>query len=146
MTRGRGNARGVLMGTLGLAWITVAVLWPQWRDDLRAQGYYGAPLDHYKCYTVGPQTKFDRREVFLEDQFAATDVTVLGPALLCNPVSKDRGDVSNPVDHLVCYRIVETPRRPEHIEVDVDNQFGDDQGLRVLNPHLLCVPSIKTRR
>ena len=123
------------------------------------------PLDHYECYDAKPEKKFERREVLLQDQFGTRTVTVRRPELMCNPVVKDEdpNGLSNPFDHLVCYGIHERDRegderdrdrresdadrhdsdrdRHERREVSVENQFGDQQPLRVKEPRLLCVPS-----
>lgn len=78
------------------------------------------PLDHYECYDAKPEEKFERREVLLQDQFGTRTVTVRRPELICTPVVKNEDpnaplakfpdDLSNPIDHLVCYGIHERDR------------------------------------
>jgi len=98
------------------------------------------PPDHFKCYKAAEP--FASRQVSLEDQFAATTATVLGPSRFCNPVDKNGEDPGAPTDpaHLNCYRIREP--RFEKRDVVVENQFGE-QELTVVRPLELCVPAIK---
>ena len=115
-------------------------------------------LDHFKCYDVRPDEKFQPFSVILNDQFEKDHtVMVRQPVTLCNPVSKcvDDGDpatkpdctrIMNPDDHLVCYD-TNDDRGTAHFErrdVVVSNQFGKEQVLTVMRrKNLLCVPSVK---
>jgi streptogramin lyase len=98
-------------------------------------------LDHYECYGVKPQGRFASRAVLLVDQFGKGWRIAFRATLLCNPVSKNKGAVLNPRDHLVCYALrggpVFRPRR-----ASVRNQFGVAT-LVVSAPTQLCVPSVK---
>jgi hypothetical protein len=76
----------------------------------------------------------------LTDEFGSRRATVLRPALLCNPVSKNGSTIQHPRRHLVCYTI--TPREWVGRSVIVRNQFGR-ASLRVGRAQTLCVPSSK---
>jgi len=162
MTWSVGRFSRLLVLSAAIGCFVLAITWPQWRADLRAQYHYGygygpTPLDHYKCYEAKPEEKVGRRDVHLQDQFEARATTVRRPRLICNPVVKDGtfpDQLSNPIAHLVCYEIVKGDREGherrkeghERREVLVDNQFGNGQPLRVTEAELLCVPSFKTLR
>lgn len=119
--------------------------------------------NHYKCYSVAGAKVNER--VALLDQFdahfgrAARETSVVSPALTCSPVRETRpptgteqGSSTSPTEpnvHLTCYTVLEkkpTVPEPRHTlpRVRVDNEFGDDQLLRVAQPKMLCVPSNKT--
>ena len=115
-------------------------------------------LDHFKCYDVRPDEKFQPFTVTLNDQFEKDHaVIVRRPVTLCNPVSKCIDDdnpgtkpdctrIMNPDDHLVCYDTDDDRGTPhfERRDVVVSNQFGKEQVLTVMRrKNLLCVPSVK---
>jgi hypothetical protein len=105
-------------------------------------------LDHFKCYKAKDlkNPKFVATTVALSDQFGVNDgmFEVKKPFLFCNPADKNGEGISNPVDHLACYKVkgpaLDKGDRPK---VEVDNQLGGLQ-LEVTKPFLLCVPSTKT--
>jgi hypothetical protein len=107
-----------------------------------------APADgqHYKCYRVEEDSPFPEERVELEDQFGVLRALVRRAELLCNPVTKQRDGRApepppRPLDHLVCYGIAEddlfAPRN-----VFTRDQFIT-QRVRVFDPQVLCVPSMK---
>ena len=96
-------------------------------------------FDHYSCYAV--EGERPRRLVTLADQFATVQYELRRPRLLCNPVSKNLGQVFHPQVHLVCYAIV--PYDFYGIPVAIRDQFGLTR-LRVDFTRTLCVPSFKT--
>ena len=85
-------------------------------------------------------------QVSLVDQFnqpTVFDVTEI--KRLCNPVGKDGGEIQNPDDHLLCYRVKRAEDEAKHEKVKnihTNNQFGplllDTKKWREL-----CVPSEK---
>ncbi len=120
-------------------------------------------LDHFKCYLV----RGDPVDIplGLVDQFDKEQVRVGRPVLLCNPTVKIHGEsataagglsdnvtrITNEAAHLVCYRIISpslTPTisslaaTPRERAVQVLNQF-DKEIIKVAEPVLLCVPSLK---
>jgi hypothetical protein len=97
-------------------------------------------LDHYTCYTVDPESKFQTRIVKLADQFGTSKDTVVSPVRLCAPTRKNGLPLIRPRLHLVCYRITSMTRGRR---VAVRNQFGLARGLPGVR-QLLCVPSTKT--
>jgi hypothetical protein len=118
--------------------------------------------NRYKCYSVtGAKVN---ETVALLDQFdahfgrAARETAVVKPAFVCNPVEVTRPAMATepattipafaPSVHLACYTVLETkPKnepKPPLPRVQVDNELGDDQLLRVAQPKMLCVPSTKT--
>jgi hypothetical protein len=101
------------------------------------------PLDHFKCYTAeGPG--LIEVYTYLENQFGSYyDVPVFAPIMFCNPVDKVHGTIttsSNPDNHLTVYAIGEGS---QWWDVTINNQFGDDQVLRVTGPVALAVPTQK---
>jgi hypothetical protein len=99
-------------------------------------------LDHFECYRAAP-SDFKARDVRLRDQFGDSEAKVVSRTSLCNPVSKNRGEIQDRRRHLVCYRI--KPRGTfERRRVAVRNQFVRGLRLRVLRPTQLCLPSGKT--
>jgi len=144
-------------------------------------------IDHYQCYEAKPEDKTERHEVVLEDQFGTRTVTLKRPRLICAPAVKNHvedadsdtpavfpDDLTNSIDHLVCYEIRESRGRHDDDDDDNDNDKrrsakdrdddddddGDDnedrdlevsvenqfgeQDLEVRKARLLCVPSLKT--
>jgi hypothetical protein len=98
-------------------------------------------LDHFLCYPVRPLKPALPHSVKLKDQFGSFAARTLAPALLCNPVSKNRRAILNRRDHLLCYTLTPNkafkPRR-----VAITNQFGK-QTLVASASTALCVPSLK---
>ena len=100
-------------------------------------------LDHYQCYAVrplgprqGPQgapARPVRRRAGARAQAPR----------LCNPVSKDGGEIRNKRDHLVCSRIVPATRFDPR-KVFVTNQFERNSTLEAVARQRLCLPSRKT--
>jgi hypothetical protein len=123
-----------------------------------------AGLDHFKCYTASGRN-IDAA-VNLKDQFGTSLAVVLQPAVFCNPVQKTVPNpnpstanggpvvtpITNPTAHLTCYVTTQTNFPAQ--QVFILNQFTHliqpnppfAQGpLVVVNPELLCVPSLKLR-
>jgi hypothetical protein len=99
----------------------------------------GINPQHFQCYNVTDPRPATPRSVLLQDQFGRSETVTGKPVLVCNPVSKNRGQVKDTVTHLVCYEI--RRKAPRHY-VQVVNQFGIDT-LAVDAPRLLCLPSTK---
>jgi ice-binding like protein len=116
----------------------------------RARAVIQLVLDHYRCDAAKSET-FQRREVLVNDEFGVRTVTVERPLLVCAPVgvqSDPHGSIGgftevvrNTIDSLVCYDL---GGRGERREVLVDNEFGQQQSLRVTKAQLLCLPSLQT--
>ena len=74
-------------------------------------------LDHYQCYAVKPLSRFKERDVRLEDQFELVKGHVGKAFMLCNPVSKNGGEILNSRDHLVCHpRLAKRVRSPQGLD------------------------------
>jgi hypothetical protein len=125
------NPIGAMIGDPGTAEVTII-------DDDNC-------LDHFKCYAVKGY-KDKSVKVDLEDQFGPEHrvKVIIKPKMLCNPVIKwhdeEEFPVSNPEEHLVCYKI---KSNIADRKVIVANQFGDKQELTVGKSQFLCVPSKK---
>jgi hypothetical protein len=98
----------------------------------------GVNPEHYLCYRVAGQTR--PVPIKWKDQFATGEARVMQPVFLCNPVQKNNQEIKDEKTHLVCFQL--STQRPSNKRVVVQNQFGKQQ-LRVANPQLLCVPSLK---
>jgi len=113
----------------------------------------------------------DSRTVTLEDQFEVRRTKVLKAIAFCTPVSKNGQALRDPVHHLTCYQIQDqcgsenvdfetesrNPTKPtgggskgagrrcpsKSRTVTVDNQFESGAKLKLTQPEVLCVPSIK---
>ncbi len=97
-------------------------------------------IDHFKCYEAsGPSVDTD---VDWSDQFQGVGIGVREPFLLCNPAEKNGEPISNPDDHLVCYR--GDPPAPFELETDVVTQFNNGGPINLFGAIALCVPSSKT--
>ena len=109
----------------------------------------GLPIrNHYKCYdAIGapPGSAAGGIQVRLDDQFGTETVTVDSVEIFCNPVDKNHAGkdfpIVDPLDHLVCYRILPPENLMEH-HLLID-QFGPWR-LTAVQPIWLCVPSLKT--
>jgi hypothetical protein len=98
-------------------------------------------LDHFLCYPVKPVKPAVPHSVKLKDQFGSFPARTILPALLCNPVSKNRRAILNRRDHLVCYTLTpNTAFKPRRVAIT--NQFGK-QTLVASATSALCVPSVK---
>jgi streptogramin lyase len=99
-------------------------------------------LDHFECYKVKQVARFKPRKVTLRDQFGRASRVVARPRQLCNPVSKNRGDIVHPTEHLVCYAFRDPKRVPPR-RVSVVDQFRNWL-FTITRPRSLCVPSVKS--
>ena len=108
------------------------------------------PLNHFKTYWAdwaeGPAPGFPV-DVQLEDQFVTINATVGEPFLFANPTRKGISEeewtpIWDPKDHLTFYYI-EYGGEPQEWDVTVNNQFGNDQVLRVAGPFYLALPTGK---
>ena len=100
------------------------------------------PLDHFKCYK-GKFTKFQRRTVFLRDQFLQTQALVKKPRLFCNPVDKNGEGIFDEGAHLKMYQLTSPGADlAAGTQVLVRNQFGPQQ-LRVGKLEMLALPTQK---
>jgi hypothetical protein len=110
----------------------------------------GTSEGHFKCYGANGLPPSPNPHVFLSDQFEETEATVFEPIMLCNPAIKSHDNevpgiatIIPSTQHLVCYLTREVPRRFETREVQVSNQFGYNQDLKISKRAMLCVPSCK---
>jgi len=104
-------------------------------------------LDHLLVYDV-IEAEFPEVGVNLKDQFIEEDVVVWEPVYFANPVQKTVGsvvtEIEDPDEHYVFYSIEETGF-DESINktIQIANQFGDDQTLKLTYRDTLAVPSQK---
>ena len=98
----------------------------------------GVNPEHYLCYRIAGALR--PVPIKWKDQFATGEARVMRPNFLCNPVQKNNQEIKDEKTHLVCYQL--NSQRPANKRVIVQNQFGK-QELRVANPQLICVPSLK---
>ena len=122
--------------------LAALVLIPVSRSIAQGGGPFDDVANHYSCYNITDHEGFVPTDARLVDQFGLSVADVLEPVLLCNPVSKNQGEVPEPDWHLVCYDLL-VDQDPEAHEVSVDNQY-DTQTLDTLELELLCLPSSKT--
>lgn len=101
-------------------------------------------IDHFQCYRVRGRG-FTSRTVVVADQFETQPATVLKPYSLCNPVSKNGGDIRFPESHLTCYTVKQARMLP--LDVTVQDQFFEQDSHPFVNTcrkaATLCVPSAK---
>ena len=104
----------------------------------------GEKLDHFKCYLTYGMPSYD--SVLLRDQFGEAGALVLYPRLFCNPVEKlHDGNVTpiqDPDAHLKMYMMYTYEKSPTR-QVEISNQFGEEQELDVGRPYFLAVPTQK---
>jgi hypothetical protein len=108
-------------------------------------------IDNFKCYKAKDlkQPKFQAVTVSLNDQFGIihddASFELKKPFLMCNPTDLNGGGVSNPSDHLTCYKIkgadgrIPQAQRPR---VEAHDQLGTVQ-LELKKAFVVCVPSAK---
>jgi hypothetical protein len=101
----------------------------------------GVNPQHYECYDVVESLQSATQPVVLQDQFGASETATAKPLFLCNPVSKNKGKVTDKLTHLVCYAIRAPRSTVRHVAIQ--NQFGVDT-LGVSAARTLCVPSLKS--
>ena len=103
-------------------------------------------LDHFLCYTDLKPISPEHGMVGLDDQFDAEPVKaqVLDSRLFCNPANKEHGhghtSIIHAENHLVLYDL-RHPKVPNRA-VEVDNQFGKGQRLKVGQAVGLFVPTM----
>ena len=127
------------------------------RDVTVTANFELTPLDHFKTYwadwPLEPPPQWEPPlpvDVQLEDQFVTINATVWEPYLFANPVEKwkmvgkeeVRTPIWDPKDHLTLYYI-DSWADPQEWDVEVTNQFGINQVLRVAGPFYLAVPTGK---
>jgi hypothetical protein len=105
-------------------------------------------LESFKCYKAKDlkQPKFTAMTVTVSDEFGVNDgsFTAEKPDLICNPAAVDGTPVTNPIDHLACYKISGPElAKADRPQFDAHDQLGTVR-LRATKPALLCVPSSKT--
>jgi uncharacterized repeat protein (TIGR02543 family) len=116
-------------------------------QDVNVTAHFVGPLDHFKCYEVDYDTApYIGEVVYLEDQFGAINATVGKVMAFGNPATKQHeGNVTpiwNPDYHLTFYYL--DPGYVQHTwQVEVNNQFGNNQTLSVYGPYFLAVPTQK---
>ena len=105
--------------------------------------------NHFKCYKVRGNGRYQERTVTVADQFETKVTRVLKPLLLCNPVDKNGEGIPCEGNHLVCYRIKDAAGQMpfQRRTVDVLDQFGLPE-VKVLrgdcrSTAYFCVPSTK---
>ena len=113
-----------------------------------------SPVDHFNCYKIKVLGKFRKFQVILEDQFTtpAKVFDVTKPQMLCAPAEKTHDGVTfgitNPVDHLLCYKIELADDENENEgeeRVFVGDQFDSRRiKLDTEEPEQFCVPSTKS--
>jgi hypothetical protein len=107
----------------------------------------GDDLSHFTCYEASG--KRVNVSATLDDQFHSEAVLIHAPALFCNPATKRRAgfdDVEPETDeeHLACYKITPSEAPPANFStVEIDNQFDQNETLRIGPSKLVCLPSTK---
>jgi hypothetical protein len=101
-------------------------------------------LDHLKCYRTLRNASFTPNGVNLVDQFEDSNMTVMRPYRLCNPVDKNDEGINDPTEHQMCYQVRDTGTKTPFTtrDVQVENQFGK-QNLVVTRTDTLCTPAEK---
>jgi hypothetical protein len=98
-------------------------------------------LDHYLCYRTKPLDRFKPGRVKLEDQFGGVEGRISRAFQLCNPVSKNGGDVLRPREHLVCHYLKAGKFDPR--KVWITNQFEKGRRIKAIRRESLCLPALK---
>jgi hypothetical protein len=106
-------------------------------------------LDDFLCYratTTKGTPKFEPLEVSLADQFEDKFFDVKKPVSLCNPASKDGGEIIDPDTHLKGYKIKKSKGEVKHERqtgIKVINRFGE-LFVDTIKPDRLLVPTAKS--
>jgi hypothetical protein len=108
-------------------------------------------VDHYKCYkarvTKGTPKLPLGLQVTFTDQFTSVPkiLDVKKVRSLCAPVNKNGEGISEPLPHLLCYRVKAALGQPPHVpqvDLGVSNQFGDER-VKTKKENQICIPSQK---
>jgi hypothetical protein len=100
-------------------------------------------VDHFQCYRIKPRSSFDGHGILMRDQFGKWKTKIVTPSSLCVPVRKNKTQVGDPVEHLVCYLAKPTQARKRRVLIR--NQFGRE-ATRTIRAGQVCVPSLKVVR
>lgn len=107
------------------------------------------PDAHLKLYLIHPSEQPVTRRVRVRNQFGAQTLKVFDAQVLAVPASKvleqpTTGVLPPPpvqLDHFKCYRVV--GKEINNTFVDLEDQFGLQPGVQVLQPFGLCNPTYK---
>jgi uncharacterized repeat protein (TIGR01451 family) len=105
-----------------------------------------AALNHFQCYETHPRPPARRANgIALVDAFGSSTGALRAPKRICNPADKNGEDPTAPGDpeHLVGYRLEQSPRFTEVADQVVTNQFGAVV-VDLVRPDYLLVPSAKS--
>ena len=128
---------------MALAILLVAV------PSVNAQKYgLELKLDHFWIYSVTPVET--EANVSLKGQFDKDAVRVSLPSInyFANPVSKDGGEIQNPDDRLLCYKVKRAKGEAKLDKVKglhTNNQFGPEL-LKTVKEVEFCVPSLMSQQ
>lgn len=83
------------------------------------------------------------RYVHLQNQFGEQKLTLARVTFLLVPAHKIEPGLSEPetLDHFKCYKVVEG--KDIERKVSLDDQFDSEKVVRVFEPVLFCVPTLK---
>ena len=98
--------------------------------------------DHFKCYKIA-YAKLRVFGVTIEDQFGGMTVDIRKPTHLCLHADKNGEGILDPIQNLMCYKVVVSSGTPPPQLPPVlysINQFGPDS-FPAYGPRDLCVPS-----
>ena len=142
---------------------SVAISQPDFFCNPTAKLHAGAvsgivnPDDHLTCYEIADAAgaPFQKRSVFVQNQFGNQALDVVKPSELCAPTQKvlidgnpppDGAGIPDTLDHFKCYDVKGTPvKEPVTLRDEFDVLAGPAhvEDVRVGQPVLLCNPARK---
>ena len=105
------------------------------------------PNAHLTWYRIEQQDEPEpKRTIRFRNQFGDNSVDTGEPRFLLVPAQKTTDPDSQfpeNLDHYTCYQVDEVHTAPEGVLVDLEDQFGSQQGVPVGAPLFFCPPALK---
>jgi hypothetical protein len=105
---------------------------------------FPSELDHYKVYRLLDVEQVPEKVLKLRDQFGSDEGKLRLPLYFAVPVTKRRGDKTNPIHneraHLLIFSIT---TRELQKTIKLQNQFARGTSVRVVRSLMLGAPSLK---
>lgn len=106
------------------------------------------PNAHLNWYVLKQMKPEPRRAIHFENQFGEHSVVIRSPQALLVPAQKTSHQGSKfprSLDHYKCYEVTTIKSMPKLPVVNLEDQFGSENQVKIRKPELFCVPVSKNR-